>query len=202
MTSRLSFGLAATLILIGSHQLSAQSNPCALLTSAEAIKHIARGQPTYNQTPDAVALGAGSGAVCDYPFGGQIGVWNAPKASENFERFLKSFRVDKETRHPVSGVGDRAWIMFPVPENEYKDRPAYLVTYVGPKVVTVALFARKGAADGPMGQVCRGDQSRLKADEKEDCKKVLANKSETQESLQPAVIELAKLVVEKVKSGK
>jgi len=202
MTSRLSFGLAATLILIGSHHLWAQSNPCALLTSAEAIKHIARGQPTYNQTPDAVALGGGSGAVCDYPFGGQIGVWNAPKASENFERFLKSFRVDKETRHPVSGVGDRAWIMFPVPENEYKDRPAYLVTYVGPKVVTVALFARKGAADGPMGQVCRGDQSRLKADEKEDCKKVLANKSETQESLQPAVIELAKLVVEKVKSGK
>jgi hypothetical protein len=79
---------------------------------------------------------------------------------------------------------------------------AYLVTYVGQKVVTVALFARDGAADGPMGLVCRGDQSRLKADEKEDCKKVLADKSETQESLKPAVIELAKLVVEKVKAGK
>jgi hypothetical protein len=192
---------AAALILTGS-PLSAQSNPCALLTSTEAIKHIARGQPTYNQTPDAVVLGGGTGAVCEYPFGGQIGVWNAPKASENFERFLKNFRQDKATRHPVSGVGDRAWIMFPVPENEYKDRMAYLVTYVGQKVVTVALFARDGAADGPMGLVCRGDQSRLKADEKEDCKKVLADKSETQESLKPAVIELAKLVVEKVKAGK
>jgi hypothetical protein len=53
-----------------------------------------------------------------------------------------------------------------------------------------------------MGQVCRGDQSRLKPDEKEDCKKILANKSETQESLQPAVTELAKLLVEKVKAGK
>ena len=193
--------VTAALILTGS-SLSGQSNPCALLTSAEATKHIARGQPTYGETPHAVALGGGTGAVCDYPFGGQIGVWNAPNASENFERFLKNFRADKETRHPVSGVGDRAWIMFPVPENEYKDRPAYVVTYVGPKVVTVALFARKGAADGPMGQVCRGDQSRLKADEKEDCKKVLLDKSETQESLQPAVIELAKLVVEKVKAGK
>ena len=53
-----------------------------------------------------------------------------------------------------------------------------------------------------MGQVCRGDQSRLKPDEKEDCKRVLADKSETQESLKPNVIELAKLVVEKVKAGK
>lgn len=68
--------------------------------------------------------------------------------------------------------------------------------------MTVALFARKGAADGPMGQVCRGDQSRLKADEKEDCKKILADKSETQESLQPAVVELARLLVGKVRAGK
>lgn len=192
--------LTMVLILTGSSTGSAQSNPCALLTSAEAIKHIARGKPTYNQSPDVTRLGGG--ALCQYPFGGQIGVWNAPKASENFEQFLKSWRVDKETRHPVAGVGDRAWIMFPVPEDEYKDRPAYLVAYVGQKVVTVALFAHKGAADGPMGQICRNEQSRLKPDEREDCKKVLADKSETQESLKPAVIELAKLVVEQVRAGK
>ena len=53
-----------------------------------------------------------------------------------------------------------------------------------------------------MGQVCRGDQSRLKPDEREGCKKVLADKSETQESLAPAVTQLAKLVVQKVRSGK
>ena len=199
MTSRV-LALTTTFVLGVSSTGSAQSNPCALLTSAEAIKHIARGKPTYGETPDAVQLSGG--AVCDYGFGGQIGVWNPPNASESFERFLKSFRVDKQTRHPVSGVGDRAWIMFPPPENEYKDRPAYLVSYVGQKVVTVALFANKGAADGPMGQVCRGDQSRLKPDEREDCKKILADKSETQESLQPAVIALAKLVVAKVQAGK
>ena len=199
MTSRV-LALTTTLVLSLSATGSAQSNPCGLLTSAEAIKHIARGKPTYGETPDAVQLAGG--AVCDYGFGGQIGVWNPPNASENFERFLKSFRVDKQTRNPVPGVGDRAWIMYPPPENEYKDRPAYLVSYVGQKVVTVALFAHKGAADGPMGQVCRGDQSRLKPDEREDCKKILADKSETQESLKPAVIELAKLVVAKVKAGK
>jgi hypothetical protein len=179
---------------------AAQSNPCDLLTSAEAVKHIARGKKTYGETPDVSTVSGGR--LCEYPFGGQIGVWSPPKAEENLERFLKAWRADKEKRHPVSGVGDHAWIMYPVPENKYKDRTAYLVTRVGQKIVTVALFAHDGAADGPMGEVCRGDQGRLKPDEKEDCKKVLADKSETQESLRPAVIELAKLVVEKVRAGK
>lgn len=201
-TSPRRLALAAALILAGGPALAAQSNPCALLTSAEATKHIARGQPTYNQAPEAVTLGGGTGAVCDYPFGGQVGLWRAPNAERNFEQFLKAWKADKEKRHSVAGVGDRAWIMFPVPENQYKDRVAYLVAHVGQQIVTVHLVARDGAADGPMGQVCRGDQSRLKPDEKEDCKKILADKSETQESLQPAVVELAKLVVAKVRAGK
>jgi hypothetical protein len=193
---------AATLTMAGGATLSAQANPCALLTSAEAVKHIARGRPTYNQTPDAVRVVGGAGALCEYPFGGQVGIWRAPNAQENLEHFLKVWKADKATRHPVSGVGDRAWIMFPVPENQYKDRVAYLVAHVGQQIVTVALFAREGSADGPMGQVCRGDQSRLTPDEKEDCKNILADISETQESLQPAVIELAKLLVGNVRAGK
>jgi hypothetical protein len=201
LTSR-AMALATGLVLTNGSMLVAQSNACALLTSAEAVKHIARGEATYGETPEAVTVSGGKGMLCEYGFGGQIGVWIAPNAEENFNHFLKNFRMDKETRHPVSGVGDRAWIMYPAPADEYKLRPAYLVTHVGQKIVTVALFARKGSADSPMGQVCRGDQSRLKPDEKEDCKKVLANKSETQESLKPNVIELAKLVVEKVKAGK
>lgn len=203
MTTATPHVIAATaLLILGSSTGTAQSNPCAILTNAESIEHIARGQKTYNQTPDAITVAGGAGALCEYPYGGQIGVWKGPKASENFEGFLKSWKMEKETRHPVPGVGDRAWIMFPVPENKYKDRAAYLVSYVGDKVVTVALFARDGQADGVMGEVCRGDQTRLKPDEREACKKVLADKSETQESLKPAVIELAKLVVTRVKAGK
>jgi hypothetical protein len=198
-TSR-AMGLVTALVLTSWSTLDAQSNPCALLTSAEALKHIARGQKTYGETPDVVTLAGGS--VCEYPFGGQVGVWSPPKAEESLERFLRIWKADKETRHPVPGVGDKAWIMFPVPENKYKDRVAYLVAHVGQKIVTVALVARDGQADGVMGEVCRGDQSRLKPDEKEACKKVLADKSETQESLKPNVIELAKVVVEKVRAGK
>lgn len=193
--------IVATLTIAAGATLSAQANACALLTSAEAVKHIARGKPTYGQTtPDVVSVAGGS--LCEYSFGGQVGLWRAPKAQENLEHFLKVWKADKATRHPVPGVGDKAWIMFPVPEDQYKDRVAYLVAHVGQQIVTVALFARKGSADGPMGQVCRGDQSRLKPDEKEDCKKILASKSETQESLQPAVIELANLVVGKVRAAK
>jgi hypothetical protein len=198
-TSR-TMGLALALILASWSTLAAQQNPCALLTDAEALKHIARGKPTYGQKPETVQVGAGR--LCEYPFGGQIGVWEGPRASENFESFLKAWKADKEQRHPVSGVGDKAWIMFPVPENQYKDRVAYLVAHVGQKVLTVSLEAYDGQADGVMGQVCRGDQSRLKPDEKEGCKKVLADKSETQESLRPNVIELAKLLVDKVRAGK
>jgi hypothetical protein len=194
--------LTTVMILMGSSAGSAQSNPCTLLTTAEATKHIARGHKSYGESADLTPVAGG--AICDYSYGpgGQVGVWNAPNASANFERFLKNFRMDKQTRHPVSDVGDAAWIMYPVPEDKYKDRVAYLVATVGQKIVTVHLAARDGAADGTMGEVCRGDQSRLKPDEKEGCKKVLADKSETQESLKPAVIELAKLVVSKVRAGK
>src|SRR5215211_383533 len=150
--------LAAALILSSWSTLAAaQSNPCALLTSAEAVKHIARGKPTYNQTPDAVAVSGGK--LCEYPFGGQIGLWSAPKAEENLVRFLTLWKADKAKRHPVSDVGDRAWIMFPLPENQYKDRTAYLVAHVGQQIVTVALFAHDGGADSPMGAICKGDQS-------------------------------------------
>ena len=38
------FALTTALILTGSSIGSAQSNPCALLTTAEATKHIARGK--------------------------------------------------------------------------------------------------------------------------------------------------------------
>ena len=194
----------AALIMTNEASLVAQTAPnaCSLLSSAEVAKLITRGKKDYGQTPEATAFQGGAGSVCDYPSGGQTGIWVGPKAEENFERFLKQWKADKEKRHPVTGVGDRAWIMFPVPEDKYKDRVAYVVAKVGEKVVTAHLVAHDGAADGMMGEVCKGDQSRLKADEKKDCVKVLADKSETQESLQPAVIELAKVVVANVRAGK
>jgi hypothetical protein len=194
--------MAASLSVTEGRSLAAQTAPnaCSLLSGAEVVKLIERGKKSYGQDGEATSLLGGVGSVCDYA-DGQVGIWVGAKSEENFERFLKMWKADKATRHPVSEVGDRAWIMFPVPETKYKDRVAYVVAKVGQQTVTASLAAHDGAADGPMGEVCRGDQSRLKADEKEDCKKILADKSETQESLRPAAIELAKAVVAKVRAG-
>lgn len=178
---------------------AAQSNPCGLLTSAEVAKHIVRGRPTFNETPDAHRMSGG--VVCVYA-DGEIALWAPPNAERNFEGYLEFFKADKAKRFPVQGVGDKAWISFPPPADEYQDRVAYVVAYVGQKLVSVGLYARNGAADGLMGKACRAAGGQLTPRQQEDCKKLLADTSETQESLQPAVIELAMLVVAKVRSGK
>ena len=188
--------IAVALVLLDGTVASAQTNPCELLTTAEAAKHVARGRPTYGQGPEQVTVAGGT--LCEYA-DGQVGIWSAPKASENLERFLKIWKVDKATRHRVAGVGEGAWIMYPVPEDKYKDRVAYLVAHVGDRILTVSLAAHDGQADSWMGEICTWTPERLKPDERKDCVKVLADKSETQESLGPNVIELAKLLVAKVR---
>lgn len=193
--------LAAGLLLAGGSPLAAQTAPnaCSFLTSAEVARLITRGQKNYGETPTATAMAGGAASICDYPTGGQTGIWVGPKSEANLEAFLKGWKADKHPRRAVSGVGDRAWIMFPAPRNQYEDRVAYLMARVGDNTVTAVLIAYDGAADGPMGAVCR-NPSQLKPDEREDCKKILADKSETQESLEPAVVELAKVLVANVRA--
>ena len=50
-------------------------------------------------------------------------------------------------------------------------------------------------SDGPMMEYCRRGQL-----SREECAKLKADKSETAESLQPAVIEMAEAVVAKLRS--
>lgn len=164
---------------------------CSLLTSVEVEKLINRGRPAYGE-PEALSLGGGSG--CEYPVGAQVLIFSGPKSQSDFESFLRTFKKDKETRHPVPGVGDRAYIMFPTPRDENEDRLAYLVTTVGRHTVAVSMAAKKGQADGPMMEYCRrGELS------KKECAQIEADKSETAESLQPAVVEVAKVVIAKLR---
>lgn len=175
----------------------AAPNACGLLTDAEAAKLITRGQPTYS-APEATTLGGGS--VCQYEHG-QTGLWIGPGSSPRFEQYLASWKQEKQPRQPVSGVGDKAYVIYPKPRSEYSDEGPFLVATVGPHTVTAGLFARKGQAEGMMGEICRGNQSRLNEKEKKECVNVLADTGETPESLQPAVVELAKVLVAKVRAG-
>ena len=188
---------AAAIGIAAASPAQAAPNACELLTDAEAAKLIARGQQTFT-TPEVTAIGGGS--ICQYGHG-QTGLWIGPGSGPRFEQFLATWKQDKEPRQPVSGVGDKAYVIYPKARSSHSDEGPFLVATVGPHIVTAALFARKGQADGLMGEVCRGDQSRLNDKEKKECANVLADQGEKPESLQPAVVELAKVLVANIRSG-
>lgn len=167
---------------------------CSFLTEGEVDRLINRGQRAYG-TAESVPLRGGAGSVCEYPIGAQVVLFSGPRSQEEFEAFLKTYNRDRERRHPVSGIGDRAYIMFPTPRHKNEDRLAYLVTNVGPHTLGVSMAARDGMGDSPMMEYCRRGQL-----SREECAKLEADKSETAESLQPAVKEVAKAVVAKLRS--
>ncbi len=179
--------------------LAAQAAPdvCGLLTDSEAAQLVARGQPTF-QEPEALATGGGF--ICQYEHG-QTGLWVGSGSGTRFEQFLKSWRQDKQPRLPVAGVGDSAYVLYPEARNDYSDQGPMVVATVGEHTVTAALFAREGAADGLMGEVCRGNQSQLNEKEKKECAGILADRGETPQSLQPAAVELARILVARVRAG-
>jgi hypothetical protein len=167
---------------------SGAPHACSLLTAPEIEKLINRGQPTYGQVPEAMSVTGGT--LCEYPAGGQVFVFGGPRSAENLETLLKNFKQDKEKRQPVAKVGDRAWIMFPTPRSRYQDKVAFLVAQRGQYTVAVSLAAQESAYSGPAKEYCESGQ--MKAS---DCDKLKASPSETPESLQPAVTELARTVI-------
>jgi hypothetical protein len=192
-------GLAVAIAIGATPPAQAAPNACGLLTEAEAARLIDRGQQTY-ASPQATALSGGKGNICQYEHG-QTGLWIGPGSGANFEQHLVNWKQDKVPRQPISGVGDEAYVIYPKARSKFSDEGPMVVATVGPHIVTAGIFARKSQADGLMGEVCRGDQSRLNEKEKENCAAVLADKGETAESLQPAVVELAKTLVAKVRAG-
>ena len=202
MTRRAPLVLATATMMTFSSPMVAQSTSaaasgkeglqvCSLLTDAEVKQLINRGRPAYGK-PEAVSLAGGS--ACEYPVGAQVVLFSGPRAQSDFEALLKNFKKDREPRHPVSGIGDRAWIMFPTPRDKYEDRLAYLVTTVGQHTVAVSMAAKDGQADGPMMEYCKRGQL-----SKKECDEIEKDKSETPESLQPAVEAVAKAVVAKLR---
>lgn len=195
---RLALAGAVALATFAGPALPAAPDACGMLTDAEVARLVTRGQPSYT-APEATTLGGGKGSVCQYERG-QVGLWMGPGSKQAVEKFIESWQQQGQPRQAVSGVGDSAYVFYPKPRNDYSDQGPYLVAAVGPHTVTASLFARKSQASGLMGEMCR-DQSRLSEKEKKECAKVLADAGETPESLQPAVVELAKVLVDKLRAG-
>lgn len=167
---------------------------CSLLTDAEVERLINRGRRAFGE-PEVVSLLGGAGTACEYPVGAQVVLFSGPTSQRDLETLLQRFKKDKEIRHPVTGVGDRAYIIFPTPRDKYEDRVAYLVTFVGRHTVAVSMAAEDSPADGPMMEYCRRGQL-----SREECAELeAAGKGQTAESLQPAVVEVARAVVAKLR---
>ena len=168
-------------------------NACALLTDAEVERLVNRGRRAYGSVDTMVV--AGGGTVCYYPAGAQIILFSGPAAKNNFESLLAQYQQDKAARRPVSGVGERAYIMFPPPRDKYEDRVALVVANTGQHTVGVSLAARDGAANSVSAQLCKSNQAQLSKKERAQCPAILADQGETAESLEPNVVDLAKVVV-------
>lgn len=111
---------------------------CTLATNAE-IGQIAEEKAEFVKLWDAPVASYG-GSHCDYG-SGSIRVYQGKAPAAAFESTLKAFKADKQPRVPVSGIGDRAFFMIPMPEDKY-NRLGLLAVYAGPRVVQFTLDAK------------------------------------------------------------
>jgi hypothetical protein len=182
--------------------LAAQTAPnaCGLLTKAEVETLINRGKAVSGM-PEAIATPGGKGSVCDYPGGAQIVLFPPPNAQAGFDFFLKARNITEKDKKPVAGIGDKAYMFYLTSKNPV-EHGAYLVMTVGAYSVITQIAARVSEVDvNPIkGIYCRS--SDVTAADKEECARILADKSESPESVGPAVQELGKVVAAKVRAGK
>ena len=114
---------------------------CSLLTDAEIKQLVARGG--FASEKNETLLGGGSS--CTYGIGrGQVMVFAGPKAEANFNDLLKGFHQDTVMKHPVSGVGEGAYVIYPKPRDEYEVRVGLLATKVRQYMLGISLEPDRG----------------------------------------------------------
>jgi hypothetical protein len=117
---------------------AASFDACQLATNAE-VSQIAEEKPEFARFWSAPEASFG-GAHCQYD-GGSIQVYQGKAPAAALESTLKAFKADKLPRVPVQGVGDKAFFMIPMPNNEY-NRFGLLAVYAGDRVLQLVLDAQ------------------------------------------------------------
>jgi hypothetical protein len=84
-----------------------------------------------------------AGWICNIG-SGELKVYSGPRSWEDWESTLKGFKKDKEPRTPATGFGERAYLMYPKPDNEYQPTLAILVVPSGAQTVVLSLDAPYG----------------------------------------------------------
>ncbi len=122
----------------GAGKVAASLDACMLATNAE-FSQIAEEKPAIAKYWSAPTASFG-GSHCDYD-GGSIRVYQGKTSAAALDATLKAFKADKQPRVPVSGIGEKAFFMIPMPDNKY-NRLGLLAVYAGPRVLQLTLDAQ------------------------------------------------------------
>jgi hypothetical protein len=107
---------------------------CSLLTNPEVERLTAR--KLYD---DPEPWTAGGGRGCTWGGGeAQVMVFDGDQAEARWEAFLRGFKHADERRHPVPGIGDRAYALYTSPRTQYQDAAGFLVVPRRAQVVVVS----------------------------------------------------------------
>ena len=110
---------------------------CSLITRADVTK--ATGRDPY---VDPEPAGQG-GWICNVGIG-ELKVYSGPGSWQAWEATLKGFKKDKEPRTPAPAFGERAYFLYPRPDNKYQDAAAFLVVGTGQHTLALSLDAPEG----------------------------------------------------------
>jgi len=125
-------------------EMAKTAKPCTLLTAAEQKQYIGRGKQIYSG-PDAFTLGGGAGSGCSWDGDrGQIIIYTGPNAEQGLDGLIAAFKQQDLPKQPVPGVGDKAWVIYPKPGNQYQARAGFLGVKAGDQMIGVSLEADDG----------------------------------------------------------
>lgn len=113
---------------------------CTLLTNAEIKEQTGRDQAwELNDEPYDM------GSACDYGGGTvTLRVYSGSKPEDEVNWTLKNYKVDDQKKHPISGFGAGAYVIYYTPQNKYQDVAAILVGRAGVRMFMLSLSAPEG----------------------------------------------------------
>lgn len=109
---------------------------CALVTHDEVKKLSQDTLARFWTEPEATMVAGGSG--CDYS-GGHIRLYSGSTSEASWNGALKAWKQDAQPRTPLTGIGERAYLMYNKPRDQYEGKYAIVGSKVGQHTVVVAL---------------------------------------------------------------
>jgi hypothetical protein len=126
---------------------------CALVTRAEVGK--AAGREVYAE-PEPFGNG---GWVCNIGIG-EVKLYSGPTSWDQWESTLKGFKKENEPKTTIQGLGERAYILYPKPDNKDQGNIALLVAKSGNHTIALSFDAPR---DKPAESMRPGMESLMKS---------------------------------------